>query len=161
MVGIHWSRRTAANRVQLIDREPQPGLDPSALLLRITAEAVILQDEAEAVLRAVSRHEHLGKVAPRAGPLVRRFFALREQLPAHSADPQLHRLRAMLDTILYHHAMQLATALEFLALDGRSTLMSERVSGFTGLGSAAELLDDVYRALRELQADRRDSRWLS
>jgi hypothetical protein len=151
MVGIHWSRSTAVDRVQLVDRVPQPELDSSAVLLRIAAEAVILQDEAEAVLRAVSQHEHLGQVAPRGGPLVRRFFALREQLPAASDDPRLHRLRTVLDTILYHHAMQVATALEFLALDGRSALMSKQVSAFTGLGSPAELLDDVYRDLRDLQ----------
>jgi hypothetical protein len=135
--------------VQLIDRERRPTPDPTSLLLRIAAEAIILQDEAEAVLVAVSQHEHLGLVAPRGGPLVSRFFGLRDELPGRCQDPELNRVRALLDTIFYHHAMQVATALEFLASDGRSELLHRQVSGFTGLGAPAGLLDEVYRELRE------------
>jgi hypothetical protein len=135
--------------MQLIDSEGQPAPDPSTVLLRIAAEAVILQDEAEAVLAAVSQHEHLGLVAPRGGPLVRRFFGLRDELPCRCDDPELNRIRALLDTIFYHHAMQVATALEFLASDGRSELLYRQVSGFGGLGAPAQLLDEVYRELRD------------
>jgi hypothetical protein len=135
--------------VQLIDRERRPTPDPTTLLLRIAAEAVILQDEAEAVLAAVGQHEHLGLVAPRGGPLVRRFFGLQDELPRRCDDPELNRVRALLDTIFYHHAMQVATALEFLASDGRSELLHRQVSGFTGLGAPAGLLDEVYQELRE------------
>jgi hypothetical protein len=137
--------------VQLIDRERSPTPEPAAVLLRVAAEAVILQDEAEAVLTAVSQHEHLGFVAPRGGPLVGRFFALRDQLPTSCADPELNRIRTVLDTIFYHHAMQVATALEFLAFDGRSEQLHRQVSAFTGLGAPAGLLDEVYRELRDRQ----------
>jgi hypothetical protein len=149
VVRIGWPWRNTEDRVQLLDSPPQPTPDPSAILLRIAAQGVLLQDEAEAVLVAVSHHEHLGIVAPRGGPLVQRFFSLRDQLPSRCADPQLNRLRAVLDTIFYHHAMQVATALDFLALDGGSELLSRQVSGFTGLGAPAELLEEVYRELRE------------
>jgi hypothetical protein len=146
-----WPRRPAHDRVQLIDSERRPTAEPAAVLLRIAAEAVILQDEAEAVLTAVSQHQHLGLVAPRGGPLVRRFFGLRDQLPGSCADPELNRIRTVLDTIFYHHAMQVATALEFLAFDGRSELLHRQVSGFTGLGPPADVLDEVYRELKERQ----------
>lgn len=149
MVRFGWLRRPAEDRVQLIDSERQPAPDPSTVLLRIAAEAVILQDEAEAVLTAVSQHEHLGLVAPRGGPLVRRFFGLQDELPRRCEDPELNRIRDLLDTIFYHHAMQVATALEFLATDGRSELLHRQVSGFTGLGAPAGLLDEVYRELRD------------
>jgi hypothetical protein len=149
VVRFGWLRRPTEDRLQLIDRERQPTPDPRTVLLRITAEAVILQDEAEAVLVAVSQHEHLGLVAPRGGPLVRRFFGLRDELPRRCDDPELNRIRALLDTIFYHHAMQVATALEFLASDGRSELLHRQVSRFTGLGAPAGLLDEVYRELRD------------
>jgi hypothetical protein len=144
-----WLRQGVDDRVQLVDSEPRRTLDPAALLLQIAAEAVILQDEAEAVLAAVARHDHLGVVAPRGGPLVSRFFALRQQLPPSCGDTRLDRLRAVLDTILYHHAMQLATAMDFLTFDGRSEQLHRQISGFTGLGAPAALLEDVYRELRE------------
>jgi hypothetical protein len=134
--------------VQLVDSAPVPLPDPAAVLRRIAAEAVILQDQAEAVLAAVARHERLGAVAPRGGPLVSRFFRLREQLPVGCDDPRLDRLRAVLDTIFYHHAMQLATAMEFLTFDGRSEELHRQVSGFTGLGAPAALLEEVYAELR-------------
>lgn len=107
-----------------------------------------MQDEAQSVLAAVGRHEHLGVVAPRGGPLVRRFFALREQLPVACADPQLQRLRSRLDTILYHHAMQVATALDFLAVEWRSEQLASQVSAITGLGAPAEQLEHVYAELK-------------
>jgi hypothetical protein len=151
VVRFGWPWHAADDRVQLIDSERQPVPEPSAVLLRIAAEAVILQDEAEAVLAAVSHHEHLGLVAPRGGPLVTRFFGLRDQLPSRCADPELNRIRAVLDTIFYHHAMQVANALEFLAFDGRSDLLHRQISGFTGLGAPAGLLDEVYRELKGRQ----------
>src|SRR4051794_7298667 len=97
---FHRPSLTAAPRVQLLDVEPDPPPDAAKILHLIAAEALILQDEAEDVLAAVRRHEHLGTVAPRGGPLVRRFFSLRERLPRSCADPQLDQLRGMLDTIV-------------------------------------------------------------
>ena len=141
-------------RMELIDGRLGYDLDPAALL-RIAAEALILQDEAEAVLAAVGRREHLGIVAPRGGPLVYRFFVLRDRLAderlAGEIQPQLTRLANMLDTILYHHAMQVATALDFLAVEWRSPEMAHQVANITGLGAPAELLERVYRELRALK----------
>jgi hypothetical protein len=152
---LRRSRGSAGHeRMELIDGRLDHDLDPAALL-RIAAEALILQDEAEAVLAAVGRREHLGIVAPRGGPLVYRFFALRDRLAVErSADeiqPHLTRLANMLDTILYHHAMQVATALDFLAVEWRSPEMAHQVANITGLGAPAELLESVYRELRALK----------
>jgi len=141
-----WSG-TAGKRVQLIDCEPQPTAEPMQLL-RIVAEALILQDEAEDVLAAVSRHEPLGVVAKRGGPVGRRFITLQDQLPARCDDPRLDRLRVTLHTILYHHAMQVATALEFLAVAGRSEQLTRQVSDWGDLGAPARRLEEVYRELR-------------
>ena len=141
-------------RVELINGRLGHDLDPAALL-RIAAEALILQDEAEAVLASVGRHEHLGMVAPRGGPLVYRFFALRDRLAdqrsANEAQPQMTRLANMLDTILYHHAMQVATALEFLAVEWRSPEMAHQVASINGLGAPAEQLESIYRELKALK----------
>ena len=134
-------------RVQLIDCEPQPTVESAQVLLRIVSEALILQDEAEAVLAAVARHDHLGVVAKRGGPVGRRFFALQEQLPGRFDDPDLDRLRAALHTILLHHGMQVATALEFLAVEGRSEHLARQVSTWGTLGAPARLLEEVYREL--------------
>jgi hypothetical protein len=149
------SRRPAEERVELIDGRLSRDLDPAALL-RIAAEALILQDEAEAVLAAVGRREHLGIVAPRGGPLVYRFFALRDRLADErspdEAQPRLTRLANMLDTILYHHAMQVSTALDFLAVEWRSAEMADRVTTINGLGAPAELLESIYRELRAMKS---------
>jgi hypothetical protein len=142
------SRRRPADRVLLVDADRTPVPDHSAVLLRVVAEAVILQDEAEAVLAAVGRHEHLGLVAPRGGPLVHRFFQLRDRLPRHHLDPSTARRTAQLDTILLHHAMQVATALDFLAVEGRSERMAAHVDAIQGLGAPAQLLDGIYAELK-------------
>src|SRR4051794_26392644 len=57
-------------------------LDRRPRLRRIVAEAVILQDKAEELLADVRLREPLGELAPRGGPLARRFFELRRQLPS-------------------------------------------------------------------------------
>jgi hypothetical protein len=140
--------------MELIDGRLDRDMD-IAVLAQIAAEALILQDEAEAVLAAVGRREHLGIVAPRGGPLVYRFFALRDRLcdeqSAGRAQPQLTRLANTLDTILYHHAMQVATALDFLAVEWRSPEMAQQVAAINGLGAPAELLEGVYHELRDLK----------
>lgn len=144
---VSWRRPSAERRVRLVDSEPSPA--PAAVLRRIAAEGLLLQDEAEAVLAAVARHDSLGAVAPRGGPLVSRFFGLRDQLPTRCGDPRLERLRAVLDTIFHHHAMQVATSLEFLTFDGRSNQLRRQIEAFSGLGAPAALLEDVYRELRD------------
>jgi hypothetical protein len=143
------SRTPAPVRVELLDGRPD---EPSEVLplLRIAAEALILQDEAETVLAAVRRHEHLGWVAPRGGPLVSRFFALRDALPSRPPAPELAAITSTLDTVLLHHAMQVSTALEFLAVEGRSEQAHRQVETLGGLGAPGLALEDAYQQLKAL-----------
>ena len=87
---------------------------------RIAAEAVILQDEAEAVIQGARAREGLGFLAPRGGPLVRRFFGLRDLLPRACDDPADEERRRQLDAILHHHALAVWVALDLLAYEWRS-----------------------------------------
>lgn len=144
------ARGAGSARVELVDLDARDDQQPLPILRRIVAEALILQDEAEAVLASVRRHEHLGWVAPRGGPLVRRFFALRDELPRRSLEGDLARLTATLDTVLLHHAMQVSTALEFLAVEGRSESMRRQVELIGSLGEPGVLLEDAYRQLAQL-----------
>jgi hypothetical protein len=120
-----------------------------AALRRIAAEAVILQDQAEEVLRRVRARDALGEVAPSAGPLVHRFFRLRDRLPERCEDPGDERLRATLSVILHHHAMLVATSLDLLAYEWRSERVTRWVEGLDGLGEPGRRLDDVYRLLAQ------------
>jgi len=147
---FHRGRNSEAERVQLRDLDGHDTPEPVPALLRIAAEALILQDEADAVLASVRRHEHLGYVAPRGGPLVQRFFALRDELPHRELDGELARLAATLDTVLLHHAMQVATALEFLAVEGRSESMRRQVESIGSLGEPGVVLEEAYHQLRRL-----------
>ena len=148
MARFRWPRRPADDRVQLIDREWGPTSEPAAVLLRVAAEAVILQDEAESVIAGVRARQSLGALAPRGGPVVRRFFALRDGLPRRCDDPDDDRLRAILDVTLHHHAMALATALEFCAVEWRSPEIARQVDAMDGLGPPARRLDEVYATLK-------------
>lgn len=121
--------------------------DQHATLRRVAAEAVILQDEAESVIAGIRARQGLGYLAPRGGPVVRRFFALRDRLPTRCDDPADERLREILDIIFHHHAMALATALEFSALEWRSTELARQVDAMDGLGPPARRLDEVYAEL--------------
>jgi hypothetical protein len=122
--------------------------DQRATLRRIAAEAVILQDEAESVIAGIRARQSLGMLAPRGGPVVRRFFALRDGLPRRCDDPDDERLRAILDVTLHHHAMALATALEFCAVEWRSPEIARQVDAMDGLGPPARRLDEVYATLK-------------
>lgn len=149
---LSWARHRSGptERLQLVDLPAGRQADTASqtdAVFAIAAEAVVLQDDAEAVLASVGRGEHLGLVAPRGGPLVRRFFALRDALP-RSQDPWLQARVAALDTILLHHAMQVATSMEFLAAAGRSDRLSRITGSYAGLGRPAELLDQTYAELR-------------
>jgi len=144
-----WMHRGAAERVQLIDREPTAEAEPAALMLRIAAEALILQDEAESVLAGIAHGDQLGVAAPRGGPLIRRFFALADQLPTRCKDPRQRHLSESMRTIFTHHAMQLSTALDFLAVSWRSERLAQQVRRIGGLGEPAALLEDFYRELRD------------
>lgn len=134
-------------------RRPRPGqpaasgaVDPRPALRRIVAEAVILQDEAESLIRGVHARQPLGLLAPRGGPLVRRFFSLRDRLPTCAAADDL-RIRRQVDAILHHHALTLSFALDLLACEWRSPRMSDLIERLDGLGAPAQDLDRIYSEL--------------
>jgi hypothetical protein len=127
---------------------PEPNAEEARrTLLRVAAEALILQDEADAVLAGVRTRQHMGVLAPRAGPLVRRFFAMRDLLPQRYADPDAERLRALLDSILHHHALLLSMALDLLAYEWRSERIAEQVDAIDGMGAPGGWLEDLYTEL--------------
>jgi len=116
---------------------------------RIAAEAVILQDEAEAVVRGAQAREGLGFLAPRGGPLVRRFFSLRDLLPRACDDPADEELRRQLDAILHHHALAVWVALDLLACEWRSDRIARQLDALDGLGEPAVQLDQLYAQLAQ------------
>jgi hypothetical protein len=115
-------------------------------LRMIVAEAVIWQDAAEEVLLAISRREPLAELAPRGGPLVRRFCELRARLP-ESDDVELRRITEVLGPVLDHHALMLSSALDMLAVDWRSERLVEELERIKGLGAPAERLEGIYATL--------------
>jgi hypothetical protein len=115
-------------------------------LRAIVAEAVIWQDAANDVLAAVSRREPLAELAPRGGPLVRRFCELRDRLP-ESDDRELRRITEVVGPVLDHHALMLSSSLDMLAVDWRSERIVEELERITGLGAPAERLDGIYARL--------------
>src|SRR3954447_17959033 len=115
-------------------------------LRAIVAEAVIWQDEANEVLAAISRREPLAELAPRGGPLVRRFCELRTRLP-DSDDPEVRRITDVLGTVFDHHALMLSSSLDMLAVDWRSDRIVRELERITGLGAPAQRLDDIYAQL--------------
>lgn len=121
--------------------------DPERVLRRVAAEAVILQDQAEGLLREIRVERSLGRVAPRAGPLVRRFFALQEMLPVAGCGPAEARLADELAAILSHHAMALSVAMDFLAYEWRSPLIAGHLDALSDLGAPGRRLDQICSQL--------------
>jgi hypothetical protein len=135
--------------VILVDDEPalaELAAGELALLRRIAAEAVILQDEAEALLRDVRARGPLAQLAPRGGRLASRFVALAQALPV-SDDPAVQRYGARLREILDHHALMMTASLELLAVAWRSERLEEELDRLVGLGRPAEWLEDIRAAL--------------
>jgi hypothetical protein len=135
--------------VILVDDEPTLtalAAGELALLRRIAAEAVILQDEAEALLRDVRAREPLAQLAPRGGRLASRFVALAQALPV-SDDPAVQRYGARLREILDHHALMMTASLELLAVAWRSERLEEELDRLVGLGRPAEWLEDIRASL--------------
>ena len=135
--------------VILVDGEPtlaELAAGELALLRRIAAEAVILQDEAEALLRDVRAREPLALLAPRGGRLASRFVALAQALPV-SDDPAVQRYGARLREILDHHALMMTASLELLAVAWRSERLEEELDRLVGLGRPAAWLEDIRAAL--------------
>jgi hypothetical protein len=141
--------RAAISSVVVLD-DDQPGrpapADAHAQLLRIVSEAVILQDQAVELLAAVRDREPLGVLAPRGGPLARRFFVLRERLP-RPVDAEMARQCQTASVLLDHHGMTIHYALEMLAADWRSPAIVDQLERIDGLGSSAERLDALYTEL--------------
>ena len=111
-------------------------------LTRIAAEAVILQDEAERLLRAIRAREPLAELAPRGGPLTSRFCALAAALPA-SRDPLIRRYATALREVLDHHALMVSASLDLLAVAWRSDRLDEVLDRIDGLGRPGRRLDDI------------------
>jgi hypothetical protein len=140
-----WLRTRPAVLLDVLPATPP--VDERALLRRTAAEAVILQDQAESVLASIRAHGHLGYIAPRGGPLVRRFFALRETLPRRCADPDDERLRHVLDVALHSHALVVSMSMDLLAYEWRSPRLADVVGRIQGLGAASVALDAAYTEL--------------
>jgi hypothetical protein len=128
------------------DVSPAARPDPRARLRKIVAEAVILQDEALELVADVRRREPLGELAPRGGPLARRFFELRRQLP-RVADRDIARQCETASVVLDHHGRVITYALELLAADWRSDAIVDQLERLDGLGAPAEKLDALYAEL--------------
>jgi hypothetical protein len=130
------------------DDEPEPPSAEAAWgeLRRIVAEAVIWQDKAEELLIDISHREPLAELAPRGGPLIRRFCELRMRLP-ESSDPELRRITEVVGPVLDHHALMLSSSLDMLAVDWRSERIVEELERITGLGAPARRLDRIREEL--------------
>jgi hypothetical protein len=120
--------------------------DARARLLRIVAEAVVLQDRAAELLDEIRDREPLAELAPRGGPLATRFFELRGQLPP-PADGEMARQCATVGAVLDHHGTLIVSALQMLSMDWRSPAIVEQLERLEGLGRPAERLDAVYTEL--------------
>jgi hypothetical protein len=121
-------------------------LDRRTQLRRIVAEAVVLQDKAVELLADIRRREPLAELAPRGGPLARRFFELRRTLPP-PADLEMARQCETASAVLDHHGTVITYALELLAMDWRSHAIVAQLERLDGLGEPAERLDALYAEL--------------
>jgi hypothetical protein len=130
------------------DDEPGPPSSEEAWreLRKIVAEAVIWQDKAEELLVDISQRRPLAELAPRGGPLIRRFFALRTRLPV-SNDPAIRRYTDVLGPVLDHHALMINSSLDMLAADWRSERIVSELERIDGLGAPAQRLDRIRAEL--------------
>ena len=111
-------------------------------LRRTVAEALILQDAAEAALIKLRERPDPAEAARSCGRLTRRFAELREALPAKS-DPELDRYTEALEQVLDHHVLMLKTSVGLLAGAARSERLAERLDAVDGLGCAADRLEAI------------------
>jgi hypothetical protein len=156
---VFWRRRARTEavatqdlgvRVLSVARDDEPAPPPAEdtwrELRKIVDEAVIWQDKAEELLVDISHREPLAELAPRGGPLIRRFCDLRMRLPV-SNDPDIRRIVDVLGPVLDHHALMLSSSLDMLAVDWRSERIVEELERITGLGAPAERLDRIREEL--------------
>lgn len=151
---MRWFRRSSPkadlgdaqvlSHVVLFDDAPDP--EARRRLLRAVAEAVVLQDKAVEVLADMRNREPLDEVAQRAGPLARRFHALRDELP-EPEDTVMQRRCTTASVVLDHHGRVLVHGLELLASEWRSERIVEQLERLDGLGVPAERLDALYSEL--------------
>ena len=107
---------------------------------------MIWQDKAEELLVDISHREPLAELAPRGGPLIRRFCELRARLP-ESATRSIRRITDVLGPVFDHHALMLSSSLDMLAVDWRSERIVEELERITGLGAPAQRLDRIREEL--------------
>ena len=127
-------------------RPPPPPRPPGGAdiawerLARVVDEAIVLQDSTEALLTEIRGDASLREMARRGGPMIRRFEALRDELPACS-DPAVRLYSEPLDVILANHSMVLSSALELLAVSWRSERMAAELRRIGGLGGPGRRLE--------------------
>ena len=115
-------------------------------LRRIAAEAVILQDEADDLLRGIRDRCSLAEIARPCGALMTRFIALGEALPT-CPDAAVQRRCAVMRAILDHHVLLLNTARALLAAPAGSERIAAQLDRIDGLGAPARRMEDVRRDL--------------
>jgi hypothetical protein len=141
VLSLVWDENEAAELRRVAARE-----EAWHELRTIVAEAVIRQDDAVELLAAISRREPLAELAPRGGPLIKRFCDLKERLP-ESDDPELRRMTGVLGPVFDHHALLLSSSLDMLAVDWRSPRIVEQLERLDGLGPPAERLESIRAEL--------------
>jgi hypothetical protein len=123
--------------------------DDRGVLLALADEALELQRAGEAVIAEVSAEGPLADLAERAGPLISRFEAMRQELPDGCRDPLLRSAAEVLDMVFANHAMALSAALDLLAVSWRSERMREELHRLEGLGRPAMWLQTIRAELAE------------
>ena len=117
------------------------------LILRaILDEAVVRQDQAQALLDEIPVLGAPKHVAERGGRLASRFLALQQALPAGD-DPVVGAYSTRVGELLRYHAMLLATSLDLAAAAWRSEVLAARVAQRVELGPPAAELDGIRREL--------------
>jgi hypothetical protein len=139
----------ALSRRRRPPESPPPVPAPGAAwdrLARVVNEAIVLQDSSGLLLSEIRDGGALDEMARRGGPMIRRFEALRDELPAWP-DPALRRYIEPLDPILAHHAMVLSSALDLLVVSWRSQRMRAELRRIDGLGGPGQRLEALKAAL--------------
>ena len=137
---------TAAEQLGVTGRIPaeQTGRPAEPRAARMTSSAWSCRITASAAIR---------RMAARGGPLVRRFFSLRESLPRACDDPADEDRRRRLDAILHHHALAVWVAMDLLACEWRSERIARQLDALDGLGTPAIQLDELYAELAGRSTD--------
>src|SRR3954453_4063566 len=91
----------------------------------------------------VSAEGPLGDLAQRAGPLISRFEAMRQELPDACRDPLLRSAAEVLDMVFANHAMALSAALDLLAVSWRGERLREELPRLGGRGRPAVGLQTI------------------